>query len=161
MVASAKAMENEARQSEPQRESASFICSRDTLDGVYPPLLLAVNARRQGMDASIFFTFMGLNALRKGWAKKVKFHPPGFMGAIPGMSAMATGMMKKKIDNAGIPDIEDMMDMAQAEGVRFVACRMTVDMMELREEDFIDGVEVWTAEDYIKHARTCKINMFI
>ena len=160
MVASVNAMERKAPQSETQSESASFICSRDSLDGVYPPLLLAINARRQGMDASVFFTFMGLNAIRKGWAKKVKFHPPGFMGAIPGMCSMATGMMKKKIDNAGIPPIEDMMDMAQAEGVRFVACKMTVDMMELCEEDLIDGVEVWTAEDYIKHAKNCKINMF-
>lgn len=161
MVASAKAMEKEARHPETQRESASFICSRDTMDGVYPPLLLAINARRQGMDTSIFFTFMGLNAIRKGWARKVKFHPPGFMGAIPGMSAMATGMMKKKIDNAGIPPVEDLMDMAVAEGVRFVACKMTVDMMELSEEDFLEGVEVWTAEDYMKYAKTCKINMFI
>lgn len=161
MVASAKAMGKEAPQPEIQRESASFICSRDTMDGVYPPLLLAINARRQGMDASIFFTFMGLNAIRKGWAKKVKFHPPGFMGAIPGMATMATGMMKKKIDNAGIPAVEDLMDMAMAEGVKFVACKMTVDMMELGEEDFMDGVAVWTAEDYMKYAKTCKINMFI
>lgn len=161
MIASANTMEKEAPQQDSPRESASFICSRDTLDGVYPPLLLAINARRQGMDASVFFTFMGLNALRKGWLKKVKFHPPGFMGAIPGMSSMATGMMKKKIDNAGIPPIDDMIDMARAEGVRFVACRMTVDMMELGEEDFMDGVEIWTAEDYIKHAKTCRINMFI
>jgi peroxiredoxin family protein len=160
MVASAKAMGEEGQKPEARAESASFICSHDTLDGVYPPLLLAINARRQGMDAAVFFTFMGLNAIRKGWAKKVKFHPPGFMGAIPGMCTMATGMMKKKIDSAGIPPIEDMMDMAQAEGVKFVACKMTVDMMELCEEDFIDGVEVWTAEDYIRHAKTCKINMF-
>ena len=111
MVASANAMEKQSSQPEALRESASFICSRDTLDGVYPPLLLAINARRQGMDSSVFFTFMGLNAIRKGWANKVKFHPPGFMGAIPGMCSMATGMMKKKIDHAGIPPIEDMMDM--------------------------------------------------
>lgn len=161
MVAYAEAMDKQAQKPEPQRESASFICSRDTLEGVYPPLLLAINASRQGLDSSVFFTFMGLNAIRKGWANKVKFHPPGFMGAIPGMCTMATGMMKKKIDNAGIPPIEDMIDMAQAEGVRFVACKMTVDMMELCEDDFIENVEVWTAEDYIKHAKTCKINMFM
>lgn len=152
--------EKKTTQPQPQRETASFICSRDTLDGVYPPLLLAINACRQGMDASVFFTFMGLNAIRKGWAKKVKFQPPGFMGAIPGMCSLATGMMKKKIENAGVPDIQDMMDMAQAEGVKFVGCQMTVDMMELCKDDFIDGVEIWTAEDYIKYAKTCKINMF-
>jgi len=99
MEASQRMMEEKApKPTEAQKESATFICSRDTLDGVYPPLLLAINARRQGMDASIFFTFMGLNAIRKGWIKKIKFQPPGFLGAIPGMSSMATGMMKKKIE---------------------------------------------------------------
>ena len=145
---------------QPQREAATFICSRDTLDGVYPPLILATNARRLGMEASVFFTFMGLNVIRKGWIKKVKFRPPGFLGAIPGMATMATGMMKKKIENAGIPEIEDLMDMAMAEGVRIIGCKMTVDMMELKEEDFIEGVDILTAEDYMKLAKTCKMNMF-
>lgn len=147
-------------QPEPQGEAATFICSRDTLDGVYPPLLLAINARRQGMEASVFFTFMGINVIRKGWAKKLKFIPSGFMGAIPGMASMATGMMKKKIEKAGIPDVEDVMDMALAEGVNFVGCQMTTDMMELSQDDFIDGVEIWSAEDYMKYAKDCKINMF-
>lgn len=158
MEASRKIMEEQKPQ---PREQATFICARDTLDGVYPALLLAINARRLGMDAAIFFTFMGLNAIRKGWAKKIKFQMPGFMGAIPGMATMATGMMKKKIEKAGIPDIEDMMDMANAEGVKFVACRMTVDMMKLPEDDFIEGVEIWTAEDYMKIAKNAKVNMFI
>jgi peroxiredoxin family protein len=158
-------MEAATRKAEPQQaqapERATFICARDTMDGVYPPLLLAINAKRLGMEATIFFTFMGLNAIRKGWAKKIKFQMPGFMGAIPGMASMATGMMKKKVEKAGIPAIEDMMDMAQAEGVKLVACRMTVDMMELREDAFIDGVEIMTAEDYMKLAKSAKLNMFI
>jgi peroxiredoxin family protein len=157
MEASKKVME---QKTQPQ-EQATFICARDTMDGVYPPLLLAINARRLGMEATVFFTFMGLNAIRKGWAKKIKFQMPGFMGAIPGMATMATGMMKKKIEKAGIPAIEDMMDMAQAEGVRFVGCKMTVDMMELSEDAFIDGVEIMTAEDYMKLAKSAKLNMFI
>jgi peroxiredoxin family protein len=146
---------------ERQQERATFICARDTMDGVYPPLLLAINARRLGMETTVFFTFMGLNAIRKGWAKKIKFQMPGFMGAIPGMATMATGMMKKKIDKAGIPEIEDMMEMAQAEGVKFVGCKMTVDMMELSKDAFVDGVEIMTAEDYMKLAKDAKINMFI
>jgi len=157
MEASKKIME---QKTQPQ-EQATFICARDTMDGVYPPLLLAINARRLGMDATIFFTFMGLNAIRKGWAKKIKFQMPGFMGAIPGMATMATGMMKKKIEKAGIPEIQDMMEMAQAEGVKFVGCKMTVDMMELSEDAFIDGIEIMTAEDYMKLAKSAKLNMFI
>ena len=145
---------------EPQRETANFICSRGTLDGAYPALLLATNARRLGMDASIFFTFMGINVIRKGGAKGLKFFPPGFMGAIPGMASMATSMMKGKIEKAGIPEVEDMMDMALAEGVKFIGCKMTVDMMEMKEDDFIEGVEIWTAEDFMKHAQNAKINMF-
>ncbi len=141
-------------------EKAAFICSRDTLDGAYPSLILGINARRLGMEAKVFFTFMGINVIRKGWLDKVKFHPPGAMGAIPGMSRMATWMMKQKMEKAHIPDLEDIQGIAQIEGVQFVACRMTVDMMELKEEGFIDGVVIWTAEDFLKYAKDCKISLF-
>lgn len=141
-------------------EMCTFICSRDTLDGAYPALVLSINARRLGMDATVFYTFMGINVIRKGGAKKSRFIPPGTLGAIPGMSALATRMMCKQIREAGIPSLDELMEIAQLEGVRFVACRMTIDMMGLKEDDFIDGVVVQTAEDYLKHARHCKINMF-
>ena len=81
------------------------------------------------------------------------------MGAIPGMSSVATKMMRKKIDGAGVPPLDELMETAQLEGVRFVGCRMTVDMMGLSPDDFIDGVEIQTAEQYLKFARNCKINM--
>lgn len=144
----------------PEKESCTFICSRNTLDGAYPALILAINARRLGMEATVFYTFMGINVIRKGGALKCQFIPPGTMGAIPGMPSVATWMMRKQIDQAGIPTLEDLMDMAQMEGVRFVACKMTIDMMGIKPEDFIDGIEIQTAEDYLKHARNCKINMF-
>jgi peroxiredoxin family protein len=115
-------------------EKAAFICSRDTLDGAYPPLILAINAARAGMEAKVFFTFMGINLACKGGIEKAKFIPPGVMGAVPGMSAIATGMMKKKIDKAHIPSLPELMEMAQLEGVEMIACRMTMDMIELKEE---------------------------
>jgi peroxiredoxin family protein len=138
----------------------TFICSRDTLDGAYPSLMLAINTRRQGMEATIFYTFMGINVIRKGRAKRSRFIPAGVMGAIPGMASMATWMMKRQIDKAGMPTVEELLEMAQLEGVKLVACKMTMDMMELKPEDFIEGVEIQTAEDYIKHAKDCKLNMF-
>ena len=138
-------------------EKAAFICSRDTLDGAYPALVLGINARRMGMDTTVFFTFMGLNVIRKGWLDKIKFHPPGAMGAVPGMARMATWMMKQKMEKAQIPDLEDIQTMAQLEGVQFIAYRMTVDMMELKEDDFIEGVEIWTAEEFLKYAKDCTI----
>jgi peroxiredoxin family protein len=151
---------NAQAQPKAQQEACTFICSRNTIDGVYPALILAINSRRIGMEASIFYTFMGINVIRKGQAEKCQFIPPGTMGAIPGMAAFATWMMKGKIEKAEVPCIGDLMEMAQLEGVKFVACRMTMDMMELKPEDMIDGVEIQTAEDYLKHARDCKINMF-
>jgi peroxiredoxin family protein len=143
-----------------EKESCTFICSRNTLDGAYPSLMLAINARRQGMDATIFYTFMGINVIRKDRARRSKFIPPGAVGAIPGMASVATWMMKRQIDKAGMPPVEELLEMAQLEGVKFVACKLTMDMMELKKDDFIEGVEVQTAEDYMKHAKGCKLNMF-
>lgn len=142
------------------KDKAAFICSRDTIDGAYPALLMAVNAVRQGMEAKIFYTFMGLNLLLKGGFDKSKFIPPGVLGAVPGMSLMATSMMKKMIDEANIPNLEELQEMAQLEGVGFVACKMTIDMMKVTDDKLIEDIEVWTAEDFIKYARDCKISMF-
>lgn len=94
-------------------EACTFICCRDTLDGAYPSLILAINARRQGMEASIFYTFMGINLIRKDRAGSCEFFPAGTMGAIPGMSSVATWMMKRQIDQAGIPAAEEFLEMAQ------------------------------------------------
>ena len=109
---------------------------------------LGINAARLGMESKIFYSFMGLNMVLKGGAERAKFIPPGVMGAIPGMSTIATGMMKKKIDKANIPNLDEMQEMAQLEGVQLIACKMTVDMMEIDEEKLIEGVIVWTAEDF-------------
>jgi peroxiredoxin family protein len=122
--------------------------------------MLAINSRRQGMNATVFYTFMGINVIRKDRAKGCKFVPGGPLGAIPGMAALATWMMKRQIDKAGMPTVEELLEMAQLEGVKLVACKMTMDMMELKAEDFIEGVEFQTAEDYIEHAKDCKLNMF-
>ena len=147
-------------QSQDKKPSAAFITSKDTLDGAYPGLILAINARRLGMEATVFYTFMGLNVLRKGWVEKAKFQPPGFMGAIPGMSAVATWMMKGKMEGANIPALPDLQEMAQVEGVRFVACKMTVDMMKFTQKDFIDGVIIQTAEEFMKYAMGCRILLY-
>ena len=145
---------------EEKKEKAAFICVKDTLDGAYPSLVLAINAVRQGMESKIFYSFMGLNMVLRGGAERAKFIPAGIMGAIPGMSTIATGMMKKKIDKANIPNLSELQEMAQIEGVELIACKMTVDMMEINEDKLVDGVVVWSAEDFIKYARDCKICLF-
>lgn len=146
--------------SEGTSEAAAFITSRDTLDGAYPGLVLGINACRLGMQSTVFYTFMGLNVIRRGWAEKAKFQPPGFMGAVPGMSAIATWMMKDKMEKANIPALQDLQEMAQIEGVQFVACKMTTDMMGFSQKDFIDGVTVQTAESFLKYAKECKVLLY-
>jgi len=147
---------------EPQqpKERACFICSRDTLDGAYPALILGINAARLGLEAKVFYTFMGVNLVRKGGIEKARFIPPGVMGAVPGMSAMATAMMKKKAEKAQIPALPDLMEMAQIEGVQLIACRMTIDMMEFKQEDLVEDVVIWTAEEFLKYAMEAKLCLF-
>ena len=141
-------------------ESAAFITSKDTLDGAYPGLVLGINSVRLGMETMVFYTFMGINVIRKGWADRAKFQPAGFMGAIPGMSSVATWMMKSKIRKASIPCLGDLQEMAQCEGVKFIACKMTIDMMGFTQNDFIEGVEIQAAEDFLKYAKDCNICLF-
>lgn len=142
------------------KDKACFICSRDTLDGAYPALILGINAARLGMEAKVFYTFMGVNLLRKGGIEKARFIPSGVMGAVPGMSQLATYMMKKKAEKAQIPALPDLMEMAQLEGVELIACRMTIDMMEIKEEEMLEDVPVWTAEDFLKYARDANLCLF-
>ncbi len=143
-----------------KKEKAAFICAKDTLDGAYPPLILAVNAARQGMESKIFYTFMGLKMILKGGMDRAKFFPPGVMGAIPGMTSLASSMMKKKIDKANIPTLGELQEVAQIEGVELVACKMTIDMMEIDEDKLIEGVPIWTAEEFLKYALDCKLCLF-
>ncbi|MDY6852689.1 MAG: DsrE/DsrF/DrsH-like family protein [Thermodesulfobacteriota bacterium] len=145
---------------EEKKETAAFICSRDSIDGAYPALTLGINAARLGMETKVFFTFQGLNLLLEGGAERAKFVPAGVLGAIPGMTSVATGMMKKKIDKANIPSLGELQEMAQIEGVELIGCRMTVDMMEISEDKLVEGAVIWTAEDFLKFAKDCKICLF-
>jgi len=149
---------------ENQVKRVNVICSRNTIDGVYPPLIIAINAAREGADAKIFFTFAGLDiVLKKNYEKgykNVKYFMPGFLGAIPGMTKLATWMMKKKIDEINLPDVKDLIDMARLEGVEFIACHMTMEMMGLTSEDILDNCEIMDANQYMRLAISSDINMF-
>lgn len=142
------------------KEKAGFICVKDTLDGGYPALVLGINAARLGMESKIFYSFMGLHLVMKGGAERAKFIPAGLMGAIPGMSTVATEMMKKKIDKANIPSLAELQEVAQLEGVQLIACKMTIDMMEIDESKLIEGAVVWNAEDFLVYAKECKVCLF-
>ena len=130
-------------------KKVSIICSKGSLDGIYPALIMANGARMEGLEASLFFTFFGLDAITKKRMNKIKvstvgnpgMHMPTLLGAIPGMSAMATAMMNKKMNDLDIPPISEFIEMIHDAGVKLYGCKASVDMFGLKPEDFCEQVE--------------------
>jgi peroxiredoxin family protein len=132
------------------------VVSHGSLEGVYPGLIMANGARMEGMEASVFFTFFGLYAIiektmdslrvatvgnpamRVPDAKGVPL--PTVLGAIPGMSAFATSMMKKEMEKLDIPPVREFLQMIKDAGGELYACKATVDMFHLKKEDFFKEV---------------------
>lgn len=132
-----------------QIEKVSIIISRGSLEGVYPGLIMANGARMEGIEATLFFTFFGLDAIMKKRVDKLKvatvgnpgMHMPTMLGMLPGMSAFATAMMKKQMDKIDIPPVDEFLEMIKDAGANLYACKATVDMFGLSMEDFVPQVD--------------------
>jgi peroxiredoxin family protein len=130
-------------------EKVSIVVSKGSLEGVYPGLIMANGARMEGIEANLFFTFFGLDAIRKDRIGKIKvatvgnpgMHIPTIIGAIPGMSALATRMMKSQMEKLDIPPIPEFVELCADSGVGLYACKASVDMFGLSEADFVPQVE--------------------
>ena len=158
---------------DPAARKAAIIASKGTLDWAYPPLILASSAAAIGMDASVFFTFYGLNIIHKDAAKKLKIDPvgnpampmpvpiPDIISSLPGMVPMASAMMRSKFAKNNVATIAQLLDTAQEAGVRLIACQMTVDVFGYQPGDFIDGVEFAGATAFMAQARRAHVTMFI
>ena len=129
-------------------EKVSIIISRGSLDGVYPGLIMANGARMEGIEATVFFTFFGLEAIMKKRNKKIKvatignpaMHMPSLLGILPGMSAFATAMMKKEMEKLDIPPVDEFIEMVSDAGAELYACKASVDMFHLTKDDFVPQV---------------------
>jgi peroxiredoxin family protein len=127
----------------------AIVVSKGSLEGIYPALIMANGARMEGIEADLFFTFFGLDAIRKDRFEKIKvatvgnpgLHMPTLIGAIPGFSWLATKMMKRQMEKIDIPPIPEFLELVADSGVRLYACRATVDMFGLTMEDFVPQVE--------------------
>jgi peroxiredoxin family protein len=130
-------------------EKVAIVISKGSLEGVYPGLIMANGARMEGIDADLFFTFFGLDAIRKDRYEKIKvatvgnpgMHMPTWIGAIPGFSALATRMMKRQMEKIDIPPIPEFIELVHDSGVHLYACKATVDMFGLTIDDFVPQVE--------------------
>jgi peroxiredoxin family protein len=142
-------------------EKVAIVISKGSLEGIYPGLIMANGARMEGMDADVFFTFFGLDAIRKDRQSRIKvatvgnpgMHMPTLLGAIPGMSAVATKMMKRQMEKLDIPPVGEFIELISDSGAGLYACRATVDMFGLTEDSFVPQVNgILTVGEFYERA---------
>jgi peroxiredoxin family protein len=150
----------------------AIIATKGALDMAYPPLILASTAAALGWEVQIFFTFYGLQLLRKS-LDGIKISPlanpampmpvpmPVFVKMLPGMESMATMMMKAKMKKKGVASLEELRSLCQEAEVKFIACQMTVDLFDFEKSDFIDGIEYGGAATFMKFAGESDVCLFI
>jgi peroxiredoxin family protein len=150
----------------------AIIATKGTLDMAYPPLILASTAAALGWDVQIFFTFYGLQLLRKNLdgirisplanpAMPMPVPMPVIVSVLPGMEAMATMMMKDKMKKKGVASLEELRSLCLEADVKFIACQMTVDLFEFQTSEFIDGIEYGGAATFMKFAGETDVCLFI
>jgi peroxiredoxin family protein len=163
--------EQKAKERKRQKRMA-IISTKGTLDWAYPPLILASSAAAMGWEVGIFFTFYGLNIIHKKKGKHLSVAPlgnpampmpvPNIVGAIPGMTPMATTMMKKMFKGKGVASIDELMQSCIDLGVRLMPCQMTVDVFGYKAEDFIPAAEPGCgAAAFIRFASEADVSLFI
>ena len=166
--------------------SMTIIATKGTLDWAYPPFILASTAAALGWQVSIFFTFYGLNLLKKdlgdlkisplgnpGMPMKMPFGPDWFrginwnipnavQGVIPGFENLATALMKQTIKNNGVADIADLREMSIEAGVQLIGCQMTVDLFGFTHDDFIPEIKEYCgAATFLPMAQDADVSLFI
>ena len=170
---------------ESKTPSLSIIATKGTLDWAYPPFILGSTAAALGWDVQIFFTFYGLNLLKKDisdlkvsplgnpgmpmkmpfgpdWFKSINWNIPNIVqGNIPGFEAMATTLMKQTIKNNGVASIEELRSLSQEADVKFIACQMTVELFGFSHDDFIAGVDYAGAATFLPVAQKADVTLFM
>jgi peroxiredoxin family protein len=129
-------------------DKVAIVVSKGSLEGVYPALIMANGARMEGIEADLFFTFVGLDAIRRDRYAHLKvatvgnpgMHMPTLVGALPGFSAIATKMMQRQMEKLDIPPVPEFIEMLGDSGAALYACKASVDMFGLTLVDFVPQV---------------------
>jgi peroxiredoxin family protein len=155
-----------------QPKKMAIIATKGTLDMAYPPFILASTAAALGYEVQVFFTFYGLQLLRRDLSD-VKISPlgnpampmpmpmPVLVAALPGMETMATMMMKQKLKKKGVASLEELRALCLEAEVKFIACQMTVDLFDFQKSDFIDEIEYGGAATFMEFAGDTDICLFV
>ncbi len=132
-----------------QIEKVSIIVSKGSLEGIYPALIMANGARMEGIEANLFFTFFGMDAISKARHEHIKvatvgnpgLHLASLIGVLPGMSSFVTHQMAKAMEELDIPPIPEFIEMISDSGAGLYACKASVDMFKLSMDDFVEQVD--------------------
>jgi len=144
----------------------AIICSKSSLDMVYPGLILANAARMSGIDAMLFFTFWGLDIVTEKKVDHLRFSPvgnpsvpfPTMVAGLPGVESLATRMMKGDMSKLDIPGVREFLGLLSDSGARLYACGLAMDMFKLKREDLVPQVDgVLTAMDFFDSAEGAQI----
>jgi peroxiredoxin family protein len=147
-----------------------IVCSKGSLDMAYPPLIIASTGAAMGMDVHLYFTFWGLNIIRKKTVQSLKVSPvgnsampmPNILGMIPGMTRLATRMMKGSMKKIKMPSIPEMIKTAKESGVHFHACSSSMQVMNVTKDDLIPEVDdIIGATTYLDLASEDAITLFV
>ena len=156
-------------------KNLTIIATKGTLDWAYPPFILSSTAAALGYNVTMFFTFYGLQLLKKDLSLSVSpLGNPGMpmpMGmdkwfpvlgtAIPGMQAMMTGMMKNTIKSKGVASVAELRNLCLEADVKMIGCQMTIDLFDIKHEDLIDEIDLGGAATYFEHTGESDVNLFI
>ena len=154
-----------------KKRRLAIVASKGTLDMAYPPLILASTAAAMGWEVGVFFTFYGLDIVNRKRNSRLQVAPlanpampvpvPNLIGAIPGMTAMATRMMKGWMSDANMPSIDELMSVCRDGGARLIACSTTMGVMKVSAADVIDGIEIGGAAAFLDYAADAEVNLFV
>lgn len=173
---------------ESKTPSMAIIATKGTLDWAYPPFILASTAAALGWDVTVFFTFYGLNLVKKDvsdlkvsalgnpsmpmkmpfgpdWFRSIdwnKFLMPNIIQSnVPGFESLATALMKQTVKNNGVASIAELRELSQEAGVKFVVCQMTVELFGYSHDDFIEGMDYVGAASFLPVAQKADVTLFI
>ena len=136
----------------------ALVCSNFTMQSAFGLLILALNSARLGYETMIYFTFEGLHMIRPGRLKDLRYYPAGVDPSQAEVDKI-TAELRETMDRKDIAYPEDMLEMAQYEGVKYFACKTSADLFDLKQEDFIPGVELLLAKDFMTQAAGSNLHM--
>lgn len=155
-----------------KRRKLAIVASKGSLDWAYPPLMMANNAAAKGWEVGIFFTFYGLNVIHRRKGRRLKISPvgnpampmpaPTLLGVIPGMTPLATWMMRRQFKRRGVPTIDELLGRAVERGVKLFPCGFTIDVFGYGPDDFVEGVQPRLGSaDFLEFAGDADVTLFV